>query len=107
MKKKDLTWVLGSLFAVIFLDQASKHAVLKYLPQIHLEYFHITLHFNKGAMLGLFSDLPPVLRIVSLSTGGAFLLFSFVIFQSLQFSSLNRETEEDAKHWHASIDRDL
>ncbi len=34
-------------------------------------------------MMGLFSDLPPVLRIVSLSTGGAFLLFSFAIFQYL------------------------
>ena len=34
-------------------------------------------------MLGLFSDLPPVLRIVSLSTGGAFLLFSFIIVQYL------------------------
>jgi len=46
-------------------------------------YFHLALHFNKGAMLGLFSDLPPVLRIVSLSTGGAFLLFSFIIIQYL------------------------
>ena len=83
MKKKDFFWVLLSLFGVIALDQASKHLVLKLLPRINWEYFHITLHFNKGAMLGLFSDLPPVLRIVSLSTGGAFLLFSFVIFQYL------------------------
>lgn len=83
MKKQDLFLVLGSLFAVIVLDQASKWAVLKYLPQVHWSFFHVTLHFNKGAMLGLFSDLPPVLRIVSLSTGGAFLLFSFVIFQYL------------------------
>ncbi len=83
MKKKDLMWVLGSLFAVIMIDQVSKHAVLKYLPQVHWEYFHVTLHFNKGAMLGLFESLPPILRIVTLSTGGAFLLFSFLIFQYL------------------------
>jgi signal peptidase II len=83
MKKKDLLWVLGSLFSVIAVDQISKQMVLKMLPQWHWQYFHMTLHFNKGAMLGLFSDLPPVLRIVSLSTGGAFLLFSFVIFQYL------------------------
>lgn len=83
MKKRDLFWVLSSLFAVIAVDQASKQAILKLLPQVHWDYFHIMLHFNKGAMLGLFSDLPPVLRIVSLSTGGAFLLFSFVIFQYL------------------------
>lgn len=34
-------------------------------------------------MLGLFSDLPPVLRIVSLSTGGAFLVFSYILIQYL------------------------
>lgn len=83
MKKKDFFWVLSSLFAVIAVDQISKHLVLRYLPRVHTDFFHITLHFNKGAMLGLFSDLPPVLRIVSLSTGGAFLFFSFVIFQYL------------------------
>ncbi len=83
MKKKDWFWVLTSLFSVIAIDQLSKHLILDFLPRVHWEYFHITLHFNKGAMLGLFSDLPPVLRIVSLSTGGAFLLFSFVIFQYL------------------------
>ncbi len=83
MKKRDWFWVLTSLFTVIAIDQITKHLVLEFLPRVHLDYFHITLHFNKGAMLGLFSDLPPVLRIVSLSTGGAFLLFSFVIFQYL------------------------
>lgn len=41
------------------------------------------LHHNHGAMLGLFSDLPAVLRIVTLSTGGAFLLFTFGILQYL------------------------
>ncbi len=34
-------------------------------------------------MLGLFSDLPAIIRVVCLSTGGAFLLFSFVIVQYL------------------------
>jgi len=43
--------------------------------------FGLVLHHNHGAMLGLFSDLPAVLRIVSLSTGGAFLLFVFGIIQ--------------------------
>src|SRR5437868_2838520 len=45
--------------------------------------FGITLHHNHGALLGLFSDLPAVLRIVSLSTGGAFLIFTFFILQYL------------------------
>ena len=83
MRKKDFFWVLGSLFTVIILDQLSKQIILNYNPRIHADFFHIILHYNKGAMLGLFSDLPPVLRIVSLSTGGVFLFFSFVIFQYL------------------------
>ncbi len=41
------------------------------------------LHLNSGAMLGLFSSTPPVIRIVSLATGGEFLLFAFVILQYL------------------------
>ncbi len=41
------------------------------------------LHHNHGAMLGLFSDLPAVLRIVSLSTGGAFLLCIYAVVQYL------------------------
>ena len=45
--------------------------------------FGLVLHHNHGAMLGLFSDLPAVLRVVSLSTGGAFLLFAFGIVQYL------------------------
>lgn len=83
MRKQDWMWVLVSLFSVIAADQVSKHLIVHFNPQVSLEYFHFRLHYNKGAMLGLFSDLPPVLRVVSLSTGGAFLLFSFVIFQYL------------------------
>lgn len=41
------------------------------------------LHHNRGAMLGLFSDTPPVIRIVSLATGGAFLLFFYIVTQYL------------------------
>lgn len=43
----------------------------------------LVLHHNHGALLGLFSHLPALLRIVSLSTGGAFLLFIFAIMQFL------------------------
>lgn len=51
----------------------------------HLSYgwLHFYLHHNHGAMLGLFSDLPPILRIVSLSTGGAFLVCTYVLIQYL------------------------
>ncbi len=39
------------------------------------------MHYNSGAMLGMFSDLPPLLRIVSLATSGAFLIFIYAIIQ--------------------------
>ena len=45
--------------------------------------FGIVLHQNPGAMLGMFSDLPPVLRVVSLSTGGAFLVLIYMAIQHL------------------------
>lgn len=41
------------------------------------------LHHNHGALLGLFSELPPILRVVSLATGGAFILVAFFIIQYL------------------------
>lgn len=44
--------------------------------------FGLVLHRNPGAMLGTFSSLPPILRVVTLSTGGAFLIF---IYSSIQY----------------------
>jgi signal peptidase II len=43
----------------------------------------VVLFYNKGAMLGIFSDLPAVLRVVTLSTGGAFLVCTYAIIQYL------------------------
>lgn len=83
MKKREWTLVLIPLIITIFLDQITKVMALG-LSQTHLFGFvGFSLHFNKGAMLGLFSGLPPILRVVSLSTGGAFLLFTYVIIQYL------------------------
>lgn len=45
--------------------------------------FGFVLHHNPGAMLGLFADLPPVLRVVTLSTGGAFLVCTYALIQYL------------------------
>ena len=41
------------------------------------------LHHNPGAILGIFSELPALLRVVSLSTAGAFLLVVFFVIQYL------------------------
>lgn len=81
MRKKDWLLVILPLFVTWGIDRFTKglaetiHGLNFYGP------FGLVLHHNHGAMLGLFSDLPAVLRIVSLSTGGAFLLCSFVIVQ--------------------------
>ncbi len=68
----------------IAIDQITKlWAVEQLVGTQHYGVLGLSLHYNKGAMLGLFSSLPPILRIVSLSTGGAFLLFTYVIIQYL------------------------
>ena len=83
MRRIDWLLVLLPLFATWGVDRLSKiwaegiRGLNFYGP------FGLVLHHNHGAMLGLFADLPAVLRVVSLSTGGAFLLFSFIMIQYL------------------------
>jgi signal peptidase II len=82
MKKRDWLLVIGSVFVVWFLDQVSKGWALSHLG--NLKFYGpigLVLHRNPGAILGSFSDLPPLLRVVSLSTGGAFLIFIYGAFQ--------------------------
>jgi signal peptidase II len=64
-------------------DRLSKMAAAKLVGAVKYGPLSFILHHNHGAMLGLFSDLPAVLRIVSLSTGGAFLICSYAIIQYL------------------------
>lgn len=83
MKKREWLLVLLPLVLTIAVDQITKQMALGLNGTKMFGFFGLALHFNKGAMLGMFSDLPPILRIVSLSTGGAFLLFTYVIIQYL------------------------
>ncbi len=83
MTKRDWVFTLLPLFATWGVDRITK---LMALTIQGIEFYGpvgLVLHFNRGAMLGLFSDLPPLLRIVSLSTGGAFLLVAYAIIQFL------------------------
>jgi signal peptidase II len=81
LRKLDWVIVILPLFFTWGVDRFTKvlaetvHGISFFGP------FGLVLHHNHGAMLGLFSDLPAVLRIVSLSTGGAFLLFAFGVVQ--------------------------
>lgn len=71
------------LVLTLFIDQATK-AWANHLEGImSWGIFGFVLHHNPGAMLGLFADLPPVLRVVTLSTGGAFLVVTYGFIQYL------------------------
>lgn len=84
MKKNEWIIVLLPLFVCWVLDRFSKlWANLLENKILSYGYLNFVLHHNHGAMLGLFSELPQVLRIVSLSTGGAFLLCIYVLIQYL------------------------
>jgi signal peptidase II len=74
-------WVGFSLILTWVLDQVTKNWATSLTNAISFKYLEFSLHYNPGAILGLFSELPPVLRVVTLSTGGAFLIFSFVMLQ--------------------------
>jgi signal peptidase II len=74
-------WVGFSLVLTWALDRVTKVWALGLTESISFKWFEFSLHYNPGAILGLFSDLPPVLRVVTLSTGGAFLIFSFFILK--------------------------
>lgn len=84
MTRKDWYVNLGIVAGIWAVDYFTKIAAMEFIRGLHFwGPFGIVLHFNPGAMLGAFSDLPPVLRIVSLSTGGAFIFFIYIAVQHL------------------------
>lgn len=87
-KKLDWYLIVLPLILVWVLDWGTKNWALT-IQQIHTYGpLNLTLHLNAGAMLGLFIDLPKILRVVTLSTGGAFLLFVYASVQYLLPSRL-------------------
>lgn len=83
MKKREWLIVILPLLATWSLDRITKIWATGITQLKSYGSVHFVLHHNHGAMLGLFSDLPSVLRIVSLSTGGAFLLCTYALIQYL------------------------
>lgn len=84
MRREDWVVVFFPLAVTWTLDRLTKMwAVGIQGSQSHYDYLHFILHHNKGAMLGLFSNLPEFLRIVSLSTAGAFLVCIYALIQFL------------------------
>lgn len=84
MKRRVWFAHISVVFGLILVDQLTKILALKTIDSLKFYgNFGLVLHQNPGAMLGAFSDLPPILRIVSLSTGGAFLFFIYLALQYL------------------------
>ncbi len=84
MNKKNWFLVISLIAIVWGLDRVTKLWALESI--VGFQFYGplgFVLHRNPGAMLGMFSDLPPVLRVVSLSTGGAFLVFIYTFIQYL------------------------
>lgn len=83
MKKSEWLIVFLPLILTWFVDFLTKKWAAGMLQPMDLGNLHFILHYNPGAMLGLFSDLPAELRVVSLSTGGAFLFCTYALIQYL------------------------
>lgn len=83
MKKHEWFIVFLPLIGTWFVDFVTKKWASAMAQPHDYGFLNFMLVHNPGAMLGLFADLPPVLRIVSLSTGGAFLFCTYAIIQYL------------------------
>lgn len=83
MKRKDWLLILAVLFVTIIVDQMSKRWATGLTRENTYGILKLILVHNQGAMLGLFSELPAVLRIVTLSTSGIFILCLFALVQYL------------------------
>lgn len=83
MKREEWILVFLPLAVTWTLDRLSKMWAVTLQGVNSFEWIHFYLHHNPGAMLGLFSNLPSYLRVVSLSTAGAFLVCIYALIQFL------------------------
>lgn len=83
LKKREWLIVFVPLFLTWLIDRVTKMWADKLDGILSWGIFGFVLHHNPGALLGLFADLPQVLRVVSLSTGGAFLVCTYALIQYL------------------------
>ncbi|MES3039454.1 MAG: signal peptidase II [Bdellovibrionota bacterium] len=83
MNRREWFLVTLPFFVTWLVDRVTKHGADVFTEGVHWGPFYMILHHNHGAMLGLFSDLPEVLRIVTLATTGAFLLCTYFLIQYL------------------------
>jgi len=83
MARRTWFYIIAPLILVWGLDRITKLWAESLINPQFLGHIIFVLHHNPGVIFGSFSDLPPLLRVVSLSTSGAFLIFCFIILQLL------------------------
>ena len=84
LRKRDWVYVLGIIPLLVLFDQLTKFWALSTITQYQTYGpVGLSLYSNPGVFLGMFSKVPPLLRIVSLSTGGGFLAFLYIAIQYL------------------------
>ena len=83
MSRLEWLLVILPLVSTWTLDRSTKLWGSRLTEVVDLGALQFSLHHNPGAMLGLFSNLPAVLRVVSLSTAGAFLVCIYLLIQYL------------------------
>ncbi|MBX9766063.1 MAG: signal peptidase II [Bdellovibrionales bacterium] len=84
MDKKTWMWVVFiPLFVSWGVDRVSKYFASGLVGDVWNGPLGFILHHNPGAILGIFSELPALLRVVSLATAGAFLMVAFFVIQYL------------------------
>jgi signal peptidase II len=83
MKKREWLLILVPIFLAWWIDYITKNWATSLVEILRYGPITFLLHHNRGAMLGLFSELPSVLRIVTLATGGAFLFCTYALIQYL------------------------
>lgn len=83
MRRKDWILVYLPVPLLILVDWITKSLALKFSGGLEGPFHQFYLIYNHGAMLGLFSELPTSLRVVSLSTFGALIFGVYFLFQYL------------------------
>lgn len=73
---------------IVIIDQVTKHYCVQFLDGTSFGPFNFSEIHNKGFILGSFSDLPPALRVVSISTLYGFIFLLFLLVQYLLVAKL-------------------
>lgn len=83
MKRTEWLIVFIPFILVWYIDYLTKSWAINSPEPFSLGILNFSLQYNPGSMLGAFSHLPSFLRVVSISTGGAFLVIIYALIQYL------------------------